>query len=52
MVKINTRTHYEKPNTALGYLCERSELYSFKEMFKCLIAADSSVEVVGDGFAS
>jgi hypothetical protein len=38
--------------TALGFLCGRSQFCSFDEMLECLIALDSSVEVVRDGLTS
>jgi hypothetical protein len=38
--------------TALGFLCGRSHFPSFNVIYKCLIAADSSIEVVSDAVVS
>jgi hypothetical protein len=46
--QIGYTSGYTKPVTALGFLCERSQFSSFHDMFQCLIAADSSYEVVRD----
>jgi hypothetical protein len=38
--------------TSLGFLCERSLFDSFNEMLKCLLSANSSIEVMGDSLVS
>jgi hypothetical protein len=48
MTQCRNGTNFTRPVTALGFLCGRSQFSSFHDMFHCLIAADSSYEVVRD----
>jgi hypothetical protein len=52
MVQRNDENNNIIPITALGFLCGRSQFRTFNEMYKCLIAAESSVKVVLDSFKS
>jgi hypothetical protein len=52
MAKNSKEFNLIKPVTALGFLCGRSHFTSFNEMFECLIATDSSIEVLNDGLLS
>jgi hypothetical protein len=39
-------------NSSVCFLCKRFHFPSFNEMLECLLAANSSIVVVGDGFLS
>jgi hypothetical protein len=52
MIRRSDGDNDESSITALGFLCGRAQFCSFHEMFKCLIAVDSSVEFIYDGILS